>query len=327
MRCGEDIYNTVPLYHYPETDLYCASLQVGKTSFLQRVTGVAFNRKNKYKPSLDDTATKYCVEVVSSAGNVLFNLFDWAWEEKRREVGDINQQLMRGKDGVVFMYDVTDRRSKTAFVDFSDWYQRAAGFDKPCLIVSTKNDQKKHVLTEDDGKRLARDGARRAFVPVNLVDDVGVDDAVLALTRIMMDDLNLTMSSFGPASAAALAWSDARAADTMSHLGMALGDLPSEKTKRVLLVALNSAIASKFSETFTLSEYVLESVGNADMCIAEIDTPEDPAALPVAAIIAPPTASDGQKAALMDIAKTRNIAFVVSVPRNALDGVSAAISP
>jgi len=57
---------------------------------------------------------------------------------------------MRGKDGAVFVYDVTEKRSRTDYVDYADWYNRAAGFDKPYLIVSNKNDQKKKAVT--DGK-------------------------------------------------------------------------------------------------------------------------------------------------------------------------------
>lgn len=302
------------------------SEEVGKTCMLQRLSGTPFNRKNRYVQSMEDEPKKFCIEVSTSAGNVLFNLFDWSWEEKRRELGDINQQLMRGRDGMIFVYDVTNKRSKTAMVDFSDWYQRAAGFDKPCLIVSTKNDQKKHIVTEDEGRRLAKAGPRRAFVPINLVDDIGVDEMITSLTRIMMDDLNITISSVGAAAPGTIAWSEARAADSMSHLGMGLGDLANEKTMRVLLVVMNSSVASKFTETLERSEFVLEAVGNPDLCVAEIESPEDPTSLPVAAIMVPPTASDTQKTALAEIAKARNLSFVVSVPRNALEALRAAMS-
>lgn len=67
---------------------------VGKTSLMQRLIGVPFNRKSSSKPSLEEEATKYCVEVNTSAGLILFNFYDWGWEQKRKDE-NINQQLMR----------------------------------------------------------------------------------------------------------------------------------------------------------------------------------------------------------------------------------------
>jgi hypothetical protein len=76
---------------------------------------------------------------------------------------------MRGSDGALFLYDVTDRRSMRDFVDFSDWYQRAAGFDKPWLIVSNKNDQKKKAVQDNEGSALASKGDKRGYVAISLV--------------------------------------------------------------------------------------------------------------------------------------------------------------
>lgn len=293
--------------------------EVGKTSLLSSLAGRTFSRKSKYQPSMGDEPAKFSIEVASSAGTLLFNIYDWAWEEKRREAC-INQQLMKGRDGALFVYDVTDRRSKSAFNDFSDWYQRAAGYEKPWMIVSTKNDQKKHAVQDGEGRSLARDGTRRMYAPINLVDEEGgVDDMVLALARLMVDDLNLVVSGFGPASPAVLEWSLERATQATASIGMGMENLANEKTKRVLLVVLNSSVAAKFLETLNLSEYMLETVGSVDMCVSEIDSPEDPLALPVAAIMVPPSASESQKIALGEVAKSRNVSFVVSIPRNALD--------
>jgi hypothetical protein len=50
------------------------------------------------------------------------------------------------------------------------------GFDKPWLIISNKNDQKKKVVVDAEGQALARAGDRRAYVAVSLVDDTGLDE-------------------------------------------------------------------------------------------------------------------------------------------------------
>ena len=130
---------------------------VGKTSLLLRLCGKTFNRKAGHKPSMEEEATQYSVEVSTSAGLLLIHFYDWAWAEKRK-TEDINRQLARGKDGAIFVYDVTEKRSKTDFFDFNDWYERAAGFDKPWIIISNKNEQKKHSVLEGEGQALANKG-------------------------------------------------------------------------------------------------------------------------------------------------------------------------
>ena len=56
------------------------------------------------------------------------------------------------------MYDITHKRTKTDFVDFNDWYERAAGFDKPYIIISNKNEQKKRAVLDEEGQALANKG-------------------------------------------------------------------------------------------------------------------------------------------------------------------------
>lgn len=148
---------------------------IGKTSLIHRLGGTPFSRKAGHKSENSEYATKYSIDAHTSAGLILLNFFDWDWEEKRKEVnaGLFSQQLMRGKDGAIFVYDVTDRRSKNEFAEFSDWYHRSAGFDKPWLIISNKNDQKKRAIQEGEGQALARAGDRRGYVAVSLVDDTG----------------------------------------------------------------------------------------------------------------------------------------------------------
>lgn len=133
------------------------SSTVGKTSLCERLIGKTFSRKSNYKQSLDDVATKYSIEVVTSDGLILYHFYDWAWEEKRKNES-INQQLMRGFDGSLFVYDVNLRQSKGDFIEFMDWYQRAAGYDKPCLIIGNKNDSKKKAVQDGEGQALACKG-------------------------------------------------------------------------------------------------------------------------------------------------------------------------
>ena len=75
---------------------------------------------------------------------------------------------MRGSDGAIFVYDCTEKRSKNDFAEHNDWYQRACGFDKPWLIISNKNDQKKKSVQDEEGKALAKAGPNRDYVAISL---------------------------------------------------------------------------------------------------------------------------------------------------------------
>jgi hypothetical protein len=231
---------------------------------MHRLNGVAFNRKHNCKSSVEEEPTKFSFEVPTSAGLIVLHFYDWAWEQKRKDQ-NINQQLMKGKDGALFMYDVTDRRTIRDFPDYCDWYERATGFDKPYIIVSNKNDQKKKAVEDNEGKGLANKGDHRAFVPISLVEDTGLDDMILATVKVMMKDSNITLAgAYGPASAATMAWSNERLAVATAGLGLGM---PIVKTKRVLLVVLNKSVVEKFNDMLILTEYELEVVGSVgDYC-------------------------------------------------------------
>ena len=287
---------------------------VGKTSLMKRLTGIPFNRKNSSKPTLDEEATRYSIEGITSAGLVVFHFFDWGWEQKRREQ-NINQQLMKGNDGALFMYDVTERRSLQDFTSFSDWYQRAAGFDKPFLIISNKNDQKKRAVQDGEGQAVARAGDRRDYIALSLVDDTGVDELMVSLCRLMLQDVNLSVvGSFKAASAETLTASDNRAAAKNSNIGL---DIAYTKTKKVLLLALNSAVIARFTEELSVScDYIVEPVGSLDLCEEEIKTGG------VYSLLAPPSSTASQIAGLELLAKTYDIGYVSAIPKNAFDALN-----
>jgi small GTP-binding protein len=252
---------------------------VGKTSLCERLVGKTFSRKSSYKQSLEESASKYSIEVISSKGTILFNLFDWAWEEIRK-TQNINQQLMRGSDGCIFLYDVNHRQSKSDFGDHLDFYQRAAGFEKPCLIVSNKNDSKKKAVQDGEGQALAAKGDKRGYCAISLADDTGIDDLVLAVAKLILADPNVSVSSFKAASPEILAWSAERASAKLSTIGLSMAMV---KTHRVMVVVMNSSVVQKFTEMFEPSEFAVEAVMNASACQTELED-SGPGALPVACI-------------------------------------------
>ena len=309
---------------------------VGKTSLANRLsTCVAFNRKLGHHASIGEEATKFSFEISTSEGLILIHLVDWAWGLKRREES-INQQLMRGSDGALFVYDVSERRSRTDFDDYFDWFNRACGFEKPFLIVSNKNDLKKRAVQDGEGQALASKGDHRAYCAVSLVDDTGIDELALNLARLAMNNHTLTLASsvdfLRPASAAAMAWSDEKLASRIASIGISQA-----KTKKVLLVALNSSVIEKFSEVMASTQFEIEAVGSKDYCEEEITANQqmvgvgvgggggggDGGLLPIFAIIVPPTASESQQTALTELARAKGVHFLVSIPRGLLSSLEA----
>lgn len=165
-------------------------------------------------------------------------------------------------------------------------------------------------------------GDKRAFINISLVDDTGLDELVSSLSKLVLSDPNLSMSTYKAASAESLAWSDEKALLKMANIG--LSSAVQVKSKTVIVVVMNSSVVEKFTETFNASEYSVESVANADACEQYLsELPSD--ALPLAGIIAPPTASDAQQAKLKTLASANQLVFVVSIPKNALTALTSAV--
>ena len=61
-----------------------------------------------------------------------------------------------GRDAAIYMLSVTRKTTKTESLDFNSRYERSAGYDKPFLIVSNKNDQKKKAISDAEAASLAK---------------------------------------------------------------------------------------------------------------------------------------------------------------------------
>ena len=123
------------------------------------------------------------------------DLYDWAWDSKRR-TESITSQIARGSDGNLFLYSVESRPSLRDSGDFYSWYEAGAGFEKPSLIISMKNDSKKLQVQDGEGQALARSKNRCAYLAVSLADGTGVDAVFLSLARLMLGDANVTVSGW-----------------------------------------------------------------------------------------------------------------------------------
>jgi hypothetical protein len=136
---------------------------------------------------------------------------------------------------------------------------------------------------------------------------------VLGLCRIMMQDLNLVLTSFQAASEEIMQWSNDRAAATTASIGLGM---TLDKTKKVLLLVMNRSIAEKFNETLIESEFVLEAVSSVAEC--EEECSRSYSSPPVFALAVPMSSPESHHIAIKELAVRLGIGAVVSIPKNIL---------
>lgn len=318
------------------------SAEVGKSNLISRLTGAAFNRKASYKPSTQEEPSKTSIEVTTSLGLLLFHFYDWSWVDRRREVDTnvFNHHIASGRDGALFMYSVTHKETKKDFEFFLDWYQRAAGFEKPWIIVSNKNDSKKKTVSDEEGKSLANKGNQRVYVPISLVDDTGIDELIINMCRLLTNDANMTIlnssNNFGMriASEDSMAWSAQRRETTLASAHMQAASENMDKTIRVLCLIQNSSVFEKIEQALQASPYFVEQVYSIDAAeeillplqvkalqVSEAEksadaAPETKQNMVVSFLLGTPTLTEGQQAALASLATKYGIKSVVAVPRS-----------
>ena len=121
-------------------------------------------------------------------------------------------------------------------------------------IIQQKRSKTKTVQ-EGEGQALARAGDKREYIAISL------DDTISMLAKFMLQDLNLSVSSYGPASPSTLQWAATRIA------GIGLGiDGAKAKTQRILLLSINSSVNEKMTEAFATSEFEIIACGSIDVC-------------------------------------------------------------
>jgi small GTP-binding protein len=325
--------------------------EVGKTNLMSRLSGGTFNRKSSYKTSTQAEPAKTSLEVNTSAGLLLFHFYDWAWIQKKKELepNEFNSHLSQGADGAIFMYSVISKESKKDFEFFNDWYERASGYDKPYLIISNKNDQKKRQVSEEEGKALANKGNKRAYVPISLVDDTGIEDILVTLGRLFMNDLNLTVSSSRVASEESMLWSANKRASLITSIHNEVAASNVDKTDRVLCLVPNADIFNKLLSSMATTCHFLHQLTCVDdveeqllamqvstaatIAPAEGDSaataiPPPPVvhtSLPISVIIATPALNEMNQNLLKALAVRYNLPCVITVPRSMVGAIETAI--
>jgi len=152
---------------------------VGKTSIILRYTTGVF--KDFYAPTLGaDFSIK---KLQYGDDSVKLQIWDLGSQDF---LGKVRSGFYPGSKGVVFMFDVTNRESLDALLQWKKEVDaHIRGYE--CLIVANKTDlEKKRVISQDEGIAFAQSfGAKYMETSVKLNDRV--DYTFQAITKMIMD--------------------------------------------------------------------------------------------------------------------------------------------
>jgi GTP-binding nuclear protein Ran len=126
---------------------------VGKTSFFNRLTN---GDTEDYKFSKNYDATTGCnvcqIELMVDRTPIKLHLFDTAGQE---QFGDLRDSYLMGVDGIVLMYDITDRTTKqNVMTKWLPEIKRILSASKnpnyvPVMVVGNKNDRVDSIVSDE----------------------------------------------------------------------------------------------------------------------------------------------------------------------------------
>lgn len=148
----------------PLTDLDCAATYkilvlgdttVGKSSLLKCLTGKEFEGKTRPTVGLD--FVRRTIEVDGAIVNL--NVWDTAGQQRFHSV---TTKHYKGVQGIVLVYDITDRKSFTHLSFWVDSVNKGISNSKnqydavPMMLVGNKTDlEEERTITEEEGKKFA----------------------------------------------------------------------------------------------------------------------------------------------------------------------------
>ena len=146
----------------------------GKTAFLKKICEGTFSGKSLPTIGID---TKTLDMYLNDGKKVSLKLFDTNGEERARI---LTRTYIKGSDGIILMYDITDRRS---FVQVRAWIdlikEEIENYNQiPIILLGNKKDlpdgfyyKRERVVTEEKGKQLAEEINAFKFLEISVLED------------------------------------------------------------------------------------------------------------------------------------------------------------
>ena len=151
---------------------------VGKTSFINRY--IKHISQDNYQPTI---GIDYFLKIMKLENGESLKLFfyDTAGQEKYKS---ISFNLIKNADGILLIYDVSEKRS---FDEINGWIEsikEAKGDNFPIILIGNKCDLEKRVITKEEGEKLAKEQGF-SFIETSCKEGINIKESV----KILVDDI------------------------------------------------------------------------------------------------------------------------------------------
>lgn len=150
--------------------LSCSTLTLPHSPTFITTIGIDFKIKN-----IDIDGTRIKLQIWDTAGQERFRT--------------ITTSYFRGAQGILLVYDVTDRRSFESIRNWISQIQQHADVHVNKILVGNKCDMTdEKVVSTEEGQKLAKEFGI-AFWECSAKNDINVDDSFIAIARAVKDRL------------------------------------------------------------------------------------------------------------------------------------------
>ncbi len=156
----------------------------GKTTLTQRYLTELFKSDSKMTIGVEFEAK--ALEVAGK--KVKLQIWDFGGEERFRF---LLPTYVRGAQGGVFMFDVSNYSSLGHIDDWLMTIQKDMDYKFPILVVGGKADLSDREVSHEEGINIAKSRGTDGFIECSAKTGENVENVFEALTRLMLEQANL----------------------------------------------------------------------------------------------------------------------------------------
>ena len=147
---------------------------VGKTSFVKRYVK---NISNDYYQATIGIDFSSKIVKLENGEFLKIIFYDTAGQERYKS---ISFNLIKSADGILLMYDVTE---KSSFDEINGWIKsikEAKGDDFPIILIGNKCDLEKRVISKEEGEKFAKEQGF-SFMETSCKEGINIEESVKIL--------------------------------------------------------------------------------------------------------------------------------------------------
>jgi len=165
---------------------------VGKTSILVRFVEDEFKEDQSCTIGVDFKSKK----MILRGKKVLLTIWDTAGQEKFRS---LTSSYYRGTEGIILVYDVTDRNS---FKDIDMWLREISMYatkqDVIKLLVGNKEDLPNREVSKEEAREFAREKGLAMYIETSAKTKIGIKQAFEELVEKIYEHPDLYENQVAP---------------------------------------------------------------------------------------------------------------------------------